>query len=129
MRYYSIRIQVDFDTPRDMPSLTASVKPWRSVGYFQSFYCTEKSKEKAKQLVLDYYKVNEVNPEFCKFRLERIAWMQELNKFEQLSTVSHYLTDEMFEKRNQIGIWYFGEQENYVSETDYAASIIENKDY
>ncbi len=112
-----------------MPSLTASVKPWRSVGYFQSFYCTEKSKEKAKQLVLDYYKVNEVNPEFCKFRFERVAWMQELNKFEQLSTVSHDLTDEMFEKRNQIGIWYFGEQENYVSETDYAASIIENKDY
>jgi len=129
MRYYSIRIQVDFDTPRDMPSRTASGKPLRSVGYFQSFYCTEKSKEKAKQLVLDFYEENEVDPEIYKFRFERVAWMQGLNKFEQLSTVSHDLTDEMFEKRNQIGIWYIGKQEHYVSEADYAASIIETKDF
>ena len=115
MRHYSIRIQVDFDTPRDMPPRTASGKPWRSVGYFQSFYCTEKSKEKAKQLVLEFYKENETNPESCKFRFERCAWIRGLRKREQLSIVTHDLTDEMFDKRNQIGIWYLGDQEHYVS--------------
>ena len=126
MRNYSIRIQVDFKSPRDMPPRTASGKPWRSVGYFQSFYCTEKSKEKAKQLVLDFYEENETNPEFCKFRFERSAWMRGLKKREQLSIVSHNLTVEMFEKRTQIGIWYFGSKDYYVSEADYAASVLED---
>jgi len=129
MKYYSARIQVDFDTPRDMPSRITAGKPWRSVGYFQSFYCTEESKEKVKQLVLDFYEENETNPKSCKFRFKRIAWMRGLRKREQLSIVSHDLTDEMFEKRNQTGIWYFGNQEHYVSEADYAASIMEDKDF
>ena len=90
---------------------------------------TEKSKEKAKQLILDFYENNETNPESCKFRFERSAWMRGLKKREQLSIVSHDLTDEMFEKRNQIGIWYFGKQEHYVSEADYAASIMKDGDY
>jgi len=115
MKYYSVRIQVDFDTPRDMPPLTSSGKLWRSVGYFQSFYCTEKSKEKAKQLVLDFYEENEINPESCKFKFERSAWIRGLKNREQLSIVSHDLTDEMFEKRNQIGIWYFGSKEYYLN--------------
>ena len=37
----------------------------------------------------------------------------------------------MFEKRDQIGIWFIGEREHYVSEADYAASMYEemqNKD-
>jgi hypothetical protein len=46
--------------------------------------------------------------------------------------VSHELTEEMFEKRDQIGIWFIGEKEYYVSEADYAASMyeeIQNKDF
>jgi len=126
MKYYSVRIQVDFDKPRDMPALTPSGKPWRAVGYFQSFYCTEKSKEKAKKLVLDFYEESEINLESCKFKFEHSAWMRGLKNREQLSIVSHDLTDEMFEKRNQIGIWYFGSKEYYVSEADYAASTLED---
>jgi len=129
MKYYSIQIQVDFDTPRDMLPRTTPGKSWRSVGYFQSFYCTEKSKEKAKQLVLEFYKENETNPESCKFRFERSVWMRGLRKREQLSIVAHDLTDEMFDKRNQIGIWYLGDQEHYVSEADHAASIMEDEDF
>jgi len=129
MKYYSVRIQVDFDTPRDMPPLTSSGKTWRSVGYFQSFYCTEKSKEKAKQLTFCFYKENETNPGSCKFRFERSAWMRGLTKREQLSIVSHDLTDEMFENRNKIGIWFVGNIEHYVSEADYASLMIEYADY
>ena len=110
--------------PRTTPG-----KSWRTVGYFQSFYCTEKSKEKAKQLVLEFYKENETNPESCNFRFERSAWMRGLRKRKQLSIVVHDLTDEMFDKRNQIGIWYLGDQEHYVSEADYAASIMEDEDF
>ncbi len=39
--------------------------------------------------------------------------------------VSHELTEEMFEKRDQIGIWFIGEKEYDVSEADYAASMYE----
>ena len=31
----------------------------------------------------------------------------------------------MFEKRDQIGIWFVGEKEYYVSEADYDASMDE----
>jgi hypothetical protein len=112
-----------------MPSLPSSGKQWRSVGYFQTFYCTEKSAEKAKQLVHDFYRKNEVHPDACNFKFEHSVWLRGITKQEQLSMVTHELTEEMFEKRDQIGIWYIGEQEHYVSEADYAASIIENKDY
>ncbi len=78
---------------------------------------------------MDFYEENEANLESCKFRFELCAWMRGPSKLEQFSIVSQDLTDEMFEKRNQIGIWYFGGQEHYVSEADYAASIIENKDF
>jgi hypothetical protein len=33
------------------------------------------------------------------------------------------LTEEMFEKRNKIGIWFEGKKEYYVSEEDCAASF------
>ena len=59
MKYYSVDIQVDFEVPRGMPPQLASDKPWRAVGYFQYFYCTERSKEKAKQLVLDFVRRHE----------------------------------------------------------------------
>jgi hypothetical protein len=130
-RYYIIRIQVDFETPREMPPLPSSGKQRRSIGYFQTFYCTEKSTEKAKQLVRDFYRKNEVNPDACKFRFEHSVWLRGITRREQLSMVSHELTEEMFEKRDQIGIWFIGEKEYYVSEADYAASMYEemqNKD-
>ena len=123
MRYYVIRIQVDFETPRGMPPLPSSGKQWRSVGYFQTFYCTEKSKEKSKQLVRDFYLKHEVNPDACKFKFEHSVWLRGITKREQLSMVTHDLTEEMFEKRDQIGIWFIGEKEYYVSEADYAASM------
>lgn len=127
MKYYSVRIQVDFDTPRDMTPHTNTDKPCESVGYFQSFCCTEGSKEKVKQLVSDFYEETETNPESCKLRFERITWMQTVKRREELSSVFYDLTDEMFEKRNQTGIWYFGSQEHYVSEADYAASEINDE--
>jgi hypothetical protein len=125
MRYYGIRIQVDFETPREMPPLPSSGKQWRSIGYFQTFYCTEKSTEKAKQLVCDFYRKNEVNPDGCKFKFEHSVWLRGITRIEQLSMVSHELTKEMFEKRDQIGIWFIGEKEYYVSEADAAASMYE----
>ena len=57
--------------------------------------------------------------------------MRGITRREQLSIVSHELTEEMFEKRDQIGIWFIGEKEYYVSEEGYAASVYEemqNKD-
>ena len=123
MRYYAIRIQVDFDKPREMPPLPFSGKRWRSTGYFQTFYCSENSKEKAKQLVRDFYRKNVINSDACDFRFEHSAWMRGITRREQLSIVSHELTEEMFEKRDQIGIWFIGEKEYYVSEADYAASM------
>jgi len=57
-------------------------------------------------------------------------WMRGITRLKQLSMVSHELTEEMFEKRNQIGIWFIGEKEYYVSEADYAASMygeVQNK--
>ena len=125
MRSYIIRIQVDFETPREMPPLPSSGKQWQSVGYFQTFYCTEKSKEKSKQLVRDFYRKHEVNPNACKFRFEHSVWLRGITKREQLSMVTHELTEEMFKKRDQLGIWFIGEKEYYVSEADYAASMYE----
>ena len=58
--------------------------------------------------------------------------MRGITKLNQLSMVSHGLTEEMFEKRDQIGIWFIGEKEYYVSESDYAGSMyeeIQNKDF
>jgi hypothetical protein len=58
--------------------------------------------------------------------------MKGITRLNQLSMVSHELTEEMFEKRDQIGIWFIGEKEYYVSEADYAASMyeeIQNKDF
>ena len=126
-----MRIQVDFEKPREMPPLPSSGKQWRSIGYFQTFYCTEKSKEKAKQLVRDFYRRNEVNPHACTFRFEHSVWLRGITRREQLSMVSHELTEEMFGKRDQIGIWFIGEKEYYVSQADYVASMYEemqNKD-
>jgi len=126
MKYYSVDIQVDFDTPRDMQPSSTSEKPWRAIGYLQYFLCTEKSKENAKQLVLNSVRKNETNPNYCKFKCYRIAWMRGLKNREQLSTAIGDLNDEMFSKRDHIGIWYCGKKEYFTSESDYATSLFES---
>jgi len=126
MKCYSADIQVDFETPRDMPPRPASGKPWRAVGYFQYFFCTERSKEKAKQLILDFVRKNEDIPDTCKFKCARIASMRGLTKREQIAFGSSAgLTNAMFEERDQIGIWFHADKQYYVSESDYAASMLE----
>ena len=126
MKYYNVIIQVDSAAPRQMPPLRSSERPWRAVGYFRTFFCTEHSKEKAKKLVQDYFLQNEDNAISCKFRFERVAWMRGLTKREQIAQgITPDLTEEMFNKRDQIGIWYYGEKDHYVSEEDYAASEVE----
>jgi hypothetical protein len=125
MKYYNIGIQVEFDAPRQMPPQQPSEKAWRAVGYFQIFYCTEHSKEKAKQLVYDYFVQHEDNPSACQFRFEHVAWMRGVTKREQIAQgFTADLTEEMFNQRNQIGIWYCGEKTHYVSEQDAAADMV-----
>ena len=124
MRYYNIIIQVDFKTPRKMPPLQNSDQSWNSVGYFQTFHCTEYSKEKAKKLVHQYYLDHEENPSDCQFRYELVAWMRFLTKLEDLTFgCESDLTKEMFENRDKIGIWYSGKKEYYVSDEDAMASM------
>lgn len=57
----------------------------------------------------------------------RLIALRGITRREKLSIVSHELTKEMFEKRDQIGIWFIGEKEYYVSEADHAASMNEEK--
>lgn len=126
MRYYYINIQVDFETPRTMPPLTNSEKPWKSVGYFQTFYCTEQSKEEAKNKVHQYFLENEENPSTCQIRYDSVAWMRYLTDIKDLTHgYDSDLTEEMFANRDKIGIWYSGEKRYYVSEEDYAAAMLE----
>jgi len=125
MKYYYINIQVDFNTSREMKPLPNSNKPWKSVGYFQSFFCTEESKDKAKQLVHQYFIENEVEPSNCHIKYDRVAWMRYLTKLDDLKQSAETgLTQEMFDNRNKIGIWYSGEKQYYVSEDDFAAEMI-----
>lgn len=125
MKYYCIIIQVDFDSPRSMSPLSPSAEPWRAVGYFQQFYCTEQSKEKARKLIHDYFLKNEDNLTTCKFRFDHVAWMQGVSNREQLIRGNTELTEEMFNERDKIGIWFCDKKGYYVSEEDYAASAPE----
>jgi hypothetical protein len=59
-----------------MPPWQGSSKPWRAVGYFRYIYCSERSKEKAKKLALDFVIRHEEFPERCQFKCDRIAWMR-----------------------------------------------------
>ena len=72
MKHYSIDIQVDFNKPRTMPPTKRSDVPWRAVGYFQYFYCTDTSKEKAKKMAIDHVITKEQDidayTESCHFR-------------------------------------------------------------
>jgi hypothetical protein len=125
MRYYVLQTRVDFDTPREMVQLP-SEKQYRSVGYARIFYCTEKSAEKAKQIVRDYYQINKIDPECCNFKIEHCLWMKGITSYNELSLISPELTEGMFEKRNQVGIWHVGEKEYFLSEADYAALLFDD---
>lgn len=120
MRYYIIRTRVDFDTPREIAQLS-SEKPYRSIGYYRIFYCSEKSAEKAKQLVRDFYQKNEIDPDIRNLKIEHCLWMKGITRYGEISLISPDLTEGMFEKRNQVGIWYIGEKDYFLSEADYAA--------
>jgi hypothetical protein len=106
-----------------MPPRPNSNKKWHSVGYFQDIYCSEKSKEKAKQLVQDYYAANEPKPNNNQFKIEHSVWLRGIKSRDQLVSSHGKLTEEMFEKRNQIGLWFIGEKDYYVSEEDCGASF------
>ncbi len=126
MKHYSIHIQVDFDKPRTIPPKTSSDEPRRAVGYFQYFFCTDTSKEKAKKMAIDHVMANEEDITSCQIRCDRIAWMRNLTSCEELADCTlTKLTQEMFENRHQYGIWYHSSKEYYGSEADYAASIDE----
>jgi len=119
MKQYSVSIQVDFDEPRVMPPGKGSKAPWNAIGYFRYFYCSDVSKDKAKQMALDFVNTNETGPEACRFRCDHIAWMRGLTSRDQ---IPGRLTQEMFEKRHEHGIWYDSDKQYYVSEADSAAS-------
>lgn len=111
-----------------MAPLLHSENPWKSVGYFQSFYCTAKSKDNAKKLVHQYFLEREDNPSACQFKFDRVAWMRTLTHIEDLKQgYDAELTEEMFANRNTIGIWYIGRKDYYVSEEDYAAAVMDEK--
>ena len=76
MRYYSFFVQVDFDRPRTMAPNSASTEPWKAVGYFQRFLCTERTKEKAEKLALDYIRENELDYKSYSIRVERSVWIR-----------------------------------------------------
>lgn len=126
MRLYYINLQVDFTKPRKMPPGPDSKKEWSAVGYFQTFYCTEQSKEKAKKLIYQYFLNRESDPSNCQLKYDRVAWMRAVTKLEELAHgMESGLTQEMFDNRNKIGIWYAGEKSYYVSEEDYYAEVTE----
>lgn len=109
-----------------MPPSKGSKSPWNAIGYFRYFFCSDGSKEKAKQMALDFAKVNETNPETCRFRCDRIAWMRWLTSKDQVSGgLMEPLTQEMFERRHERGIWYDSGKQYYVSEADAAAAWAE----
>ena len=126
MRYYYVNLQVDFKKSRKMPSRPDSQKEWNSAGYFQTFYCTEESKEKAKKLVYQYFLKNESDPSNCQIKYDHVAWMRSVTKLEELAHgMDSELTQQMFNSRDKIGIWYVGEKGYYVSEEDYCAEMEE----
>ena len=126
MKQYSVDIQVDFDAPRAMLLGEGIKGPWRAVGYFRYFYCSDESKDKAKQMVLKFVRANETDPEKCRFRCDHIAWMRGLISKDQIGNgFVGPLTQEMFEKRHNHGIWCDSGKQYYVSEADSVASWTE----
>ena len=124
MKYYSITIQVDFNNPRQVPSLPNSNDMWNSFGYFQTFYCTAQSIESAKKLVHQYYLENENDLSTCQFSFDHVTWLRFLTALEDLTGgYDSDLTHEMFARRDKIGIWFAGKKEYFGSEEDGTASM------
>ena len=127
MKSYSVDIQVDFAAPRDMALLTPGGRPWRAPGYFQYFYCTERSTERAKELALGFVRQNEEFVGECRFKCVRVAWMRTLKEREEIAFGDAAgLTEAMFAGRNQIGVWFHTERLHYVSEIDAALDLEEH---
>ena len=121
MKYYSVDIQVDFARPREIPPQAGSGKPWAAVGYFQYFYCSERSKQRAQELALDFVRKNEGLAGECRIRCIRAAWMRTLRDREEIAFgEAAGLTEAMFAKKDEIGIWFHSEKGYYVSELDAA---------
>ena len=121
MKYYSVDIQVDFARPREIPTQAGSGKPWAAVGYFQYFYCSERSKQRAQELALDFVRKNEGLAGECRIRCIRAAWMRTLRDREEIAFgEAAGLTEAMFAKKDEIGIWFHSEKGYYVSELDAA---------
>jgi len=130
MKYYSVDIQVDFEEPRVMPPGKGRERPLRAAGYFRYFYCSDRSKEKAKQQVLDFVRMDEVAPETCRFRCDRIAWMRWLTSIDAIGGgLMSSLTKEMYERRHEYGIWGDSGKQYYVSEADAAADWADRDEY
>ena len=120
-KYYSVDIQVDFDVPREVSPAMWPGKPFSAVGYFQYFYCTERSKERAKAVALEFVRNHEEYPDRCRIMCDRIAWMNLVRRREDLAIGAAVgLTDEMFAAIDRVGIWWHGERGYYVSERDAA---------
>ena len=121
MKYYSVDIQVDFARPREITPPARSGKPWAAVGYFQYFYCSERSKVKAKALALDFVRKHEELARECRIRCIRAAWMRTLRDREEIAFgEAAGLTEAMFAKKDEIRIWFHSEKGYYVSELDAA---------
>jgi hypothetical protein len=121
VKYYSVDIQVDFVRRREMPPRTTAGKPWRAVGYFQYFNCTERSKERAKEIALDFVRENEALIHECRLKCIRVAWMRTLQDREEIAfSEAARLTEAMFARKDHLGIWFHTERAYYVSELDAA---------
>ena len=68
-----------------------------------------------KKQVLDFMRENEDDFESYQIRFDRSVWIRGLSKREDIDFFNE-LTDEMFEKRNTIGIWFIGKKEYYIRE-------------
>lgn len=108
-----------------MPPEQDSIRVWESMGYFQTFYCTEESKGKAKKLVYQYFLQNEPDPSNCNVRFNRVSWMSNISNVDDLAKVKESgLAQEMFANRDKIGIWFAGEKSYYRGEKDYDAEVV-----
>ena len=125
MKQYSVDIQVDFEEPRLIPPGKGNKQALRAVGYFRYFYCSAGSKDKAKQMALDFVRFHETHPKTCRFRCDRVAWMRGLTSVDQLAHTMMGLTEHMFERRHNQGVWCDSGKQYYVSEADSLESLLQ----
>ncbi len=71
--------------------------------------------------VIDFVRQHEENSGQCSFKCYRIAWMRGIESREQIAAgCVPPLTEAIFERRNQTGIWYHTAKQHYVDEYDAA---------